>query len=95
VKVPTLDGEEPLSIPEGTQSGATFRIRGKGMPNVSGRGRGDLFVQVKVAVPRKLSREQKKAIDELRKTIPEKVEQTSRDGDAEKSVFERVKDIFG
>jgi molecular chaperone DnaJ len=96
VKVPTLNGEEPLTIPEGTASGATFRIRGKGMPNVSGRGKGDLYVAVKVAVPKKLTREQKKAIDELRKTLPEQVEQTSRDGDgSEKSVFERVKDIFG
>ena len=96
VKVPTLNGEESLTIPEGTASGATFRIRGKGMPNVSGRGKGDLYVAVKVAVPKKLTREQKKAIDELRKTLPEQVEQTSRDGDgSEKSVFERVKDIFG
>ena len=95
VKTPTLDGEESLTIPEGTQSGATFRLRGKGMPNVSGRGRGDLYVQVRVAVPRKLTREQKKAIDDLRKVLPEKVEQTSRESDAEKSVFERVKDIFG
>jgi molecular chaperone DnaJ len=96
VKVPTLNGEESLTIPEGTASGATFRIRGKGMPNVSGRGKGDLYVAVKVAVPKKLTREQKKAIDELRKTLPEQVEQTSRDSDgSEKSVFERVKDIFG
>jgi molecular chaperone DnaJ len=96
VKVPTLNGEESLTIPEGTASGSTFRIRGKGMPSVSGRGKGDLYVAVKVAVPKKLTREQKKAIDELRKTLPEQVEQTSRDGDgSEKSVFERVKDIFG
>jgi molecular chaperone DnaJ len=96
VKVPTLNGEESLTIPEGTASGSTFRLRGKGMPSVSGRGKGDLYVAVKVAVPKKLTREQKKAIDELRKTLPEQVEQTSRDGDgSEKSVFERVKDIFG
>ena len=43
IDVPTLDGTEPHKIPEGTQSGTTFRMRGKGMPDVSGRGRGDLF----------------------------------------------------
>jgi molecular chaperone DnaJ len=96
VKVPTLDGEESLTIPEGTQSGSTFRIRGKGVPNVSGRGKGDLYVSVKVAVPKKLTRDQKKVLDELRRTLPDHVEQTSRDNDGgEKSVFERVKDIFG
>jgi molecular chaperone DnaJ len=64
------------------------------MPNVSGRGRGDLYVTVKVAVPKKLSREQRKAIEDLRRTLPDLVEHTPRDG-AEKPFFERVKDIFG
>jgi molecular chaperone DnaJ len=94
VKAPTLDGEESVSIPEGTQSGTTFRLRGRGMPNVSGRGRGDLFVTVTVAVPRKLTRDQRKVVDELRKSLPDVVEQTRRDA-AEKPFFERVKDIFG
>src|SRR5690606_27832249 len=46
IEVPTLDGHEPFKVPDGTQSGATFRLRGKGMPDVSGRGRGDLFITV-------------------------------------------------
>jgi len=54
-----------LDIPEGTQSGATFRVRGKGMPNVGGRGHGDLFVSLRVAVPKKLTKEQRKAVEAL------------------------------
>jgi molecular chaperone DnaJ len=94
ITVPTLDGEETLSIPEGTQSGATLRLKGRGMPNVSGRGRGDLHVNVKVAVPKKLTREQRKALEELKRVLPASVEQTQRDS-GEKPFFERVKDIFG
>jgi molecular chaperone DnaJ len=96
VKVPTLDGDDSLQIPESTQSGTTFRLRGRGMPSVSGRGRGDLHVSVKVAVPKKLSRDQRKAIEELSKLLPTgHVEQATRDTGAEKPFFERVKDIFG
>ena len=55
MKIPTLDGEEAFSIPAGTQSGATFRVRGRGMPDVSGRGHGDLLVTVRVSTPKKLT----------------------------------------
>lgn len=97
VKVPTLDGEETLTIPEGTQSGASFKLRARGMPNVSGRGKGDLYIAVKVAVPRKLSREQRKAMEELAQVLPaDQVEQSTRDANnGEKPFFERVRDIFG
>ena len=91
VTVPTLNGREEVSIPAGTQPGARFRVRGKGMPNVNGRGRGDLHVIARAAVPKKLSKEQKQLLEQLRKTMP---------GDAdveqdEKPFFDRVKDIFG
>ena len=59
IKVPTLNGREDLHIPAGTQAGARFKMRGKGMPNVSGRGHGDLHVIAGVAIPTKLSKEQK------------------------------------
>jgi molecular chaperone DnaJ len=96
VKVPTLDGDESVSIPEGTQSGASFKLRSRGMPNVSGRGRGDLHVSVKVAVPKKLSKDQKKAVEELSRLLPpDHVEQAQRDEGGEKPFFARVKDIFG
>ena len=72
-----LDEEETVTVPAGTQSGATFRVRGKGMPDVSGRGRGDLLVRVAVSVPKKLSREQRHALEQLAKALPpEKFEPT-------------------
>ncbi len=98
VKVPTLDGEEGITIPEGTPSGSNFRLRGRGMPSVTGRGHGDLYVSVKVAIPKKLTREQRKAVEDLSKILPAEVEQTTRgdaNAQAEKPFFERVKDIFG
>ena len=94
VQVPTLDGEEALHVPDGTASGTVLKIRHKGLPNVSGRGQGDLFVSVVAAVPKKLSKEQRKAMEELKRVLPAEVHQTERDS-GEKSVFERVKDIFG
>jgi molecular chaperone DnaJ len=54
----TLDGTEDLVIPKGTQSGRVFRLRGRGVPHVDGRGRGDLLVQVMVDTPAALSKEQ-------------------------------------
>jgi molecular chaperone DnaJ len=94
IKVPTLNGREELHIPSGTQPGARFKIRGKGMPNVSGRGHGDLHVIARASVPKKLTREQKHLLEELAKTLPQ--EKLDGDGDAaDKLFFERVKDIFG
>jgi len=90
VKVPTLDEDEDLSIPAGTQPGARFRLRGKGMPNVSGRGRGDLHVIARAAVPKKLTREQKQILEQLAATMPAQAE----DVEDEKPFFERVKGIF-
>lgn len=64
VVVPTLDGKIKLKIPEGTQNGKVFRIKGKGIQNVNGRGRGDQFITIRVEVPKKLNREQKKILIE-------------------------------
>jgi molecular chaperone DnaJ len=94
VQVPTLDGEEPLHVPDGTPSGTVLKIRHKGLPNVSGRGHGDLFVSVVAAVPKKLTKEQRKAMEELRRVLPADVQQSERDA-GDKPFFERVKDIFG
>jgi len=94
IKVPTLDDQEDLHIPAGTQPGTRFKVRGKGMPNVSGRGHGDLHVIARVAVPKKLSKDQKHLLEELAKTLrDEKVSTDDAEGD--KPFFERVKDIFG
>jgi molecular chaperone DnaJ len=91
VNVPTLNGREELNIPSGTQPGARFRIRGKGMPNVAGRGHGDLHVIARAAVPKKLSKEQKQLLEQLKKTLPSEADLEQED----KPFFERVKDIFG
>ncbi len=96
ILVPTLDDPATINIPKGTQSDTRFRLRSKGMPNVGGRGRGDLYVRVKAAVPRRLSREQKELIESLDETMPERVfDPTTAGADEERPFFERVKDIFG
>jgi molecular chaperone DnaJ len=96
IQVPTLDGIESVKVPEGTQTGTTLRLRGKGMPDVNGRGRGDLFATVQVQTPKKLTREQRKALDELSKVLPtEKFEPRARVDEDERNLFDRVKDMFG
>ncbi|CAN5705589.1 molecular chaperone DnaJ [soil metagenome] len=91
IKVPTLNGHEDLDIPGGTQPGARFRVRGKGMPNVNGRGHGDLHVIARAAVPKKLTKEQKRILEEFSKTLPS---QAAIEQEADGSFFDKVKDIF-
>ena len=95
IKVPTLNGREEVHVPAGTQPGARFRLRGKGMPNVSGRGHGDLHVIASVAVPKKLNKDQKHLLEELAKSLPQHDLDLDRQDDGDKPFFERVKDIFG
>lgn len=65
VEVPTLDGKVRYTIAEGTQTGTTFRLKGRGVPYVNGKGRGDQFVTVVVETPTRLSREQKELLRRL------------------------------
>jgi molecular chaperone DnaJ len=96
VTIPTLDGTETIAIPEGTQGGSVFRLRGRGMPDVGGRGRGDLLVTVKVVTPTTLTKEQKKLLQQLAASLPaEKFEPTPAGEQEDKGLFDRVKDIFG
>jgi molecular chaperone DnaJ len=96
ITVPTLDGNEPYTVPEGTDTGTTFRLRGRGMPDVAGRGHGDLLVTLKGVTPKKLTREQKKLFEQLAATLPkESFEPTPRADQDDKGIFDRVKDIFG
>jgi len=90
IKVPTLHGEDTLEVPEGTQSGQIFRQKGKGLPNPHG-GRGDLYVDIRVVVPSKLSREQRRTLEQLGQTM--KVE--NKPAERSSSFFDKVKDIFG
>ncbi len=96
IEVPTLTDPTTIQIPKGTQADTRFRLRGKGMPNVNGRGRGDLYVRVQVAVPTKLSREQKALLEQLADTLADRRHEPVPAGsDAERPFFDRVKDIFG
>ncbi len=70
VVAPTLEGETKMTVPEGTQSGQTFRLRGKGMPHLKGNGQGDLYVMANVVVPKDLSDESKALIRELERMNP-------------------------
>lgn len=67
IEIETVDGKLILKVPAGTQSGETFRIKGKGVPDIQGRGRGNHLVKIIVRIPKKLSREQKRLIEELGK----------------------------
>jgi molecular chaperone DnaJ len=89
--VPGLNGEERLRIPEGTQSGAVFRIKGHGLPDPRGGGKGDLYYHVRVLTPSKLTREQRKLMEQLGATL--KVE--NKPAERGSSFFDKVKDIFG
>jgi molecular chaperone DnaJ len=96
IRVPTLEGAETFTVPEGTQSGTTLSLRGRGMPDVTGRGRGDLLLTVNVTTPKKLTREQKKLLEQLAASLPkETYEPTPVEGESDKGLFDRVKDIFG
>jgi molecular chaperone DnaJ len=96
VSVPGIEGEHTVKVPESTQTGSTFRLRGKGLPDVSGRGHGDLLVTVQAMTPKKLTREQKKLLEQLAATLPEhKVKPSAREDEEDKGIFGKVKDIFG
>lgn len=88
LKVPTLiDGEESLRIPEGTQTGSIFRVRGKGIVSLQGHGRGDLFAVVTVQTPPKLNREQRKLFEQLAKLEEQK--------NQARKLTDKVREIFG
>jgi len=64
ISVPTLFGKGSLKIPTGTQTGTTFRLRGQGIPNLRGSGKGDLLIRVQVEVPTKLNADQKAKLED-------------------------------
>ena len=96
IRIPTLDGDESFTVPEATQTGTTFRLRGRGMPDVTGRGKGDLLVTVKGTTPKKVTKEQRKLLEQLAASLPkERFEPTPAGEHEDKGLFDRVKDIFG
>jgi len=86
IRVPTIDGEETLDIPAGTQPGTRFRLPGRGAPALDRSGRGDQYVAVQVRVPRRMSRDQRELVERLATLESEE--------DDEPGLFERVKNIF-
>ena len=69
LEIPTIDGKVKYDLPEGTQSGTTFRLKGKGIPELNGRGRGDQYVTVYIETPRNLNREQKEALKKFAEAV--------------------------
>lgn len=87
IKVKTLDGEEDLKIPAGTQTGTVFRVKAKGMPALGGKGRGDLFVATTLITPKSLTKEQRKLLEQLAEI---------EDVDfQDESFMDKVRNIFG
>lgn len=88
IEIPTLDGNDVLKIPAGVQSGEILRVKGKGVQDVAGRKKGDLFVRIQVRTPQNLSKEEKALLAKLAETKGEDIESV------DKSVIHRIKNII-
>lgn len=73
VEVPTTDGRVKLKVPAGTQSGRTFRLKGKGAPRLKGKGNGDMLVTVRISVPKKIGKEEREVIEKLEEYEPKDI----------------------
>lgn len=89
IEVPTLHGKIKLKVPSGTQTGTKFRLRGKGIPNVRGRGQGDQHIIVKVITPTKLTEKQKQLLQEFAE-----ISGSALKDDQEEGFFDKVKRAF-
>jgi molecular chaperone DnaJ len=89
IEVPTLEGKTPVTVPAGTQPGRTVRLRGKGIADLRGYGRGDQVVQVVVEIPQKLSPRQRELLEEFAREEGEEV------APASKGFFDKMKEMFG
>ncbi len=88
ITVPTIDGKVSYTVPEGTQSGTTFRLRKRGINYINGRGRGDQYVRVNVEVPTNLNNKQKDMLRDFENTTGDK------NYAKRKSFFDKIKDAF-
>ena len=91
VMVPTLHGKVRMKIPPGTQSESTLRLRGKGMPKLHGRGKGDQLVKVGVTVPTDLSSREHELLTELHELGSKNSDKSDK---KHKGIFDKVKDVF-
>jgi len=96
IEVPTLDGKIKMKIPEGTQTGAVFRLKGKGIPRLKGYGRGDQHVRVIVQTPVRLTEKQKNLLAELGRSLSKEQHIHHKQGDdgKDKGFFTKMKDAF-
>ncbi len=85
--IPTFEGKEKVTIPPGTQSGTVFRVRGRGVSEISSSRKGDLFVTVQVVTPKRLNRQQRRLLEEL-------AEMEEAAGSRPKDFMGKVKDLF-
>ena len=88
VTVPSIDGKVEYTVPEGTQSGTTFRLRGKGIQYLNGRGRGDMYVKCEVEIPKKLNKTQREALKKFEGTLKEE------NYEKRKGFFKNLRDRF-
>lgn len=88
IKVPTLDGQVTVKVPEGTQPGKVLRLKGKGIPSLRGGQRGDQLVRIKVVVPTKLNEKQKEALRSFGEISKDNI------SPEEKSFFNKIKNLF-
>jgi len=89
IEVPTIEGKVKMKVAAGTQSGSVFRLKGKGVPDVRGYGRGDELVRVHIETPRKLSAKQRELLEEFAKQGGEEVHPLA------KGFLDKVKELFG
>ncbi|BAW31985.1 MAG TPA: molecular chaperone DnaJ [Methanothermobacter sp.] len=87
VEIPTMEKPVKLKIPPGTQTGTTFRIKGHGMPHINWKGRGNLYVKVRIVTPQKLNKRQKELLREFAKISGDEIKE-------EKGLFQRMKDAI-
>ena len=88
LEIQTLEGPATIKVPEGTQSGKEFKLRGKGVPHLNSHGKGDLVVEIRVQTPGKLNKQQKELLRQLSETMIVENTPTSR------GLFDKVKEMF-
>ena len=89
VEIPTVDGKVKVKIDPGTQPGKVLRLRGKGLPDVNGYGTGDLLVNVSIYIPETLSRDEKKAMEQMQES-----DNFRPSGSVKEKIFKKFKSMF-
>lgn len=90
IEIPTIDGKAVLKVPPGTQNGKVLQIKGKGVPHLKGKGRGDQLVIIRVVTPQSLNDEQRQLFEELAEMLPEATMPESEDH----GILDRIKNVF-